>query len=394
MTPNWSLKDSVLIRVDYNVPLKDGKVLDTSRITASLPTIRYFLKQNKHITLMSHLGRPINQEKKLSLYQIKPIIEKIIGEKIEFISTINFKKQVGLEPTRSNTRIRLLENLRFYSGEQQNDLEFAKILSNYASTYINDAFGVSHRAHASVSRVHDFFPENKFKGFLLSKEVSELKKIKHNPQRPYTVIVGGSKIGSKIHILRTFLNIADNIIIGGGMAFPFIKYLGGEIGKSIFKESELEVVKEFLDCASTSKTRILLPKDCLITKNIANTETPIYRDIMNIPKDYMGVDIGPQTIEIFKKVISQSKSIMWNGPMGISEIELFSNGTKIIAGQVAELKAQGGYTLIGGGDTISEINKFGLQDKFTHVSTGGGAMLEFFRNEDLPGVVNLKQLQK
>tara|TARA_B100000902_G_scaffold380390_1_gene415749 strand:- start:5412 stop:6596 length:1185 start_codon:yes stop_codon:yes gene_type:complete len=394
MARTWSLRDSVLIRVDYNVPLQDGKVLDTSRITASLPTIKYFLKQNKHITLISHLGRPIKQEKKLSLYQIKPTIEKIIGEKIEFISTINFTKQDGLEPTLSNTRIRLLENLRFYSGEQQNELEFARILSNYASIYINDAFGVSHRAHASVSRIHDFFPDKKFKGLLLSKEISELKKIKNNPQRPYTVIVGGSKIGSKIHILRTFLNIADNIIIGGGMAFPFIKYLGGEIGNSIFKESELEVVKEFLDVASTSNTRILFPKDCLITNNIVNTTNPIYCDIMNIPKDYMGVDIGPQTIQVFKKVISQSKAIMWNGPMGISEIELFSNGTKILAEQVATIKAQGGYTLIGGGDTISEINKFGLQNKFTHVSTGGGAMLEFFRNEDLPGVVNLKPLQK
>ena len=268
------------------------------------------------------------------------------------------------------------------------------MLSNYASTYINDAFGVSHRAHASVSRIHDFFPDNKFKGFLLSKEISELKKIKNNPQRPYTVIVGGAKIGSKIHVLRTFLDIADNIIIGGGMAFPFIKYLGGEIGNSIFKESELEVVKGFLDAASKSKTRILFPKDCLITNNIANAKNPIYSDIMKIPKDYMGVDVGPKTIQMFKKVISQSKSIMWNGPMGISEIELFSNGTKIIAEQVATIKSQGGYTLIGGGDTISEINKFGLQNKFTHVSTGGGAMLEFFRTEDLPGVVNLKSIQK
>ena len=218
--------------------------------------------------------------------------------------------------------------------------------------------------------------------------------MKKDPPPPYTIAVGGSKIGSKIHILKTFLDVADNILIGGGIAFPFIKYLGGQIGNSIYQEKELEVVKIFLTEAKQSKTKILLPIDCLITENIEKQKNLKFTDIMNIPKDCIGVDIGPKTIQLFSEIISNSKSIMWNGPMGISEIDVFANGTKSLAKMIKKRTNSGGYSLIGGGDTISDLHKFGFKGKFTYVSTGGGAMLEFFRNEDLPGTRNLKSIIK
>jgi phosphoglycerate kinase len=271
-------------------------------------------------------------------------------------------------------------------------MKFAKLLSNYGDIYINDAFGVSHRNHASVSAITQFFENKKYKGFLLDRELIELKKLKNNKIEPYTIIVGGSKIGSKIHMLKSFLNVADNIIIGGGMAFPFIKYLGGEIGNSIFQENELKVVKEFLDQAKNSKTKIVLPIDCLITNSIDKKTDQSYTDIKNIPEHHMGVDIGVRTIKLFSDVISKSKLIMWNGPMGISEIEDFSNGTREIAATIVEATKQGSYSLVGGGDTISDISRFGLKKEFSYISTGGGAMLEFFKNENLPGIKNLESI--
>ena len=292
------------------------------------------------------------------------------------------------------TRIRLLENLRFYPGEKNNEIEFSKLLSDYGEIYINDAFGVSHRKHASVSRIHKFFPNKKYKGLLLELELKELKKLRTNPKNPYTVIIGGAKIGSKIHMLKAFLNIADNILIGGGMAFPFIKYLGGKIGDSIYKKEELNIVKAFLEDAKKSKTNVLLPVDCLITKNIDSKAPPLIANIMNIPNKYMGVDIGKKTIRLFNNTIKKSKSIMWNGPMGISEIEKYENGTKLLAKTISRITQSGTYSLIGGGDTISDINRFGLKNQFTHVSTGGGAMLEFFKTEQLPGVEGLEAIKK
>ena len=390
MVKSLQLCKNVLIRVDYNVPIQNDIILDLNRIEASLPTIKYFLKHNKKIILMSHLGRPKGFDKKYSLEKLIKPLEKLLGLKVLFIPTITLES-VSLITNKSYSIV-LLENLRFYPGEKTNETEFARVLSNYGDVYVNDAFGVSHRNHASVSAITQFFENKKYKGILLESELGELNKLKQNKISPYTIIVGGSKIGSKIHMLQSFLDVADNIIIGGGMAFPFIKYLGGDIGSSIFQQQELVIVEEFLKQAKQSKTKIILPIDCLITNNIKEKTGQKHIDIMKIPQNYMGVDIGLKTIDLFCNVIRSSKLIMWNGPMGISEINDFSNGTKQIAETIVEATNQGSYSLLGGGDTISEISKWGLKNKFSYISTGGGAMLEFFKNENLPGTKDLDSI--
>lgn len=388
MIKNSILSSKVLIRVDYNVPIKNESLLDLNRIEASMPTIQHYLKQNKKIVLMSHFGRPKGRDLNYSLIKIMPALEKLLKTKVSFVADIT-----GSTVNREyNSPVTLLENLRFYPGEKKNDIEFAKILSSYGEIYVNDAFGVCHRKHASVSAITNFFPTKKYKGILLEKELTELKKLKNNSIKPYTIIVGGSKIGSKIHMLKSFLNVADNIIIGGGMAFPFIKYMGGAIGDSIFKADELEVVKEFLHKASISKTKIFLPEDCLITNNISQKTNKSYVDISNIPKGYMGVDIGLNTIKLFSDIISKSKLIMWNGPMGISEVKEYSRGSRDIADSIIKATSNGTYSLVGGGDTISDISRFGLKEKFSYISTGGGAMLDFFKNENLPGTKDLDSI--
>tara|TARA_B100001250_G_scaffold378798_1_gene368921 strand:+ start:235 stop:1416 length:1182 start_codon:yes stop_codon:yes gene_type:complete len=392
MLKSFKLFKNILIRVDYNVPIQNDIILDLNRIESSLPTIRYFLKHNKKIILMSHLGRPKGLDKNYSLEKLIKPLEKLLGLKVLFIPEIT-SESVNLISNKLYSIV-LLENLRFYPGEKTNDIEFARLLSNCGDIYINDAFGVSHRNHASVSAITQFFENQKYKGLLLESELRALNKLKQSTINPYTIIVGGSKIGSKIYMLQSFLNVADNIIIGGGMAFPFIKYLGGDIGSSIFKEQELVIVEEFLNQAKQSKTKIILPIDCLITNNIKERGDQRHIDIMKIPQNYMGVDIGVKTIKLFCDVISSSKLIMWNGPMGISEIDDFSNGTKEIAESVAKVTNQGSYSLLGGGDTISEISKWGLKNKFSYISTGGGAMLEFFKNKNLPGTKDLDSMTK
>jgi len=388
MIKNSILSSTVLIRVDYNVPIKNESLLDLNRIEASIPTIQHYLQQNKKIVLMSHFGRPKGIDRNYSLIKIIPAIEKLLKTKVSFVADIT-GSTVNRE---DNSSVTLLENLRFYPGEKKNDIEFAKILSCYGETYVNDAFGVCHRNHASVSAIKNFFPIKKYKGLLLEKELTELKKLKNNSIQPYTIIVGGSKIGSKIHMLKSFLNVADNIIIGGGMAFPFIKYIGGTIGDSIFQADELEVVKEFLHKASKSKTKIFLPEDCLITDNISQKTNKSYVDISNIPNGYMGVDIGLNSIKLFANIISKSKLIMWNGPMGISEVKEYSRGSRDIADSIVKATSNGTYSLVGGGDTISDISRFGLKEKFSYISTGGGAMLDFFKNENLPGTKDLDSI--
>ena len=390
MIKKSKFSSAALIRVDYNVPIKNEVVLDLNRIESSIPTIQYYLKQKKKIVLMSHLGRPKGRDNNYSLRKLIPAIEKLLKRKVSFVPDITQSAAKIIREKKSD--IILLENLRFYQGEKTNDIEFAKLLSSYGDLYINDAFGVSHRNHASVSAITKFFPNKNYKGFLLEKELKELKKLKNNNIQPYTIIVGGSKIGSKIHMLKSFLNVADNIIIGGGMAFPFIKYLGGSIGDSIFQQNELKVVKEFLHKAKQSKTTILLPKDCLITNSIEQKTNQSYVDINNIPDGYMGVDIGINTIKLFSTTISKSKLIMWNGPMGISEINDYSQGSRDIADIIVKTTKNGSYSLVGGGDTISDISRFGLKKHFSYISTGGGAMLDFFKNENLPGTKNLESI--
>ena len=392
MMINFKSVDKVLIRVDFNVPIQNNKILDLTRIESAIPTIKYFLDKQVSVFLMSHLGRPNNRESRYSLSQILPSIEKLLGVSVVLINEINGETNNLL--TKNKNQIFLLENLRFYPGEKENSMQFAELLSQYGDIYVNDAFGVSHRNHASVSAIGNFFPNKKFTGFLLNRELKELSQLKEQNQRPFTIIVGGSKIGSKIHLLKTFLNKADNILIGGGMAFPFIKYLGGDIGNSIYNESELDVVNSFLEEAEQSKTKILFPIDCIATNNLENITECKTISIKNIPDSYMGVDIGPETIRLFSKIIKDSKLIMWNGPMGVSEIDLFSLGTSQIAESIIQATSLDAYSIIGGGDTVSDIKRLGIQANFSYISTGGGAMLDFFKNNNLPGVLNMKPLYK
>ena len=377
---------TALVRVDYNVPIQNGQILDLKRIEASLPTINYLINKKTPIVLMSHLGRPKKRNPEDSLKILIKPIERLLNKKVLFIENpCEINIPIG--------SIGLLENLRFYPGEKKNDHVFCKELSKLGDFYINDAFSVSHREHASISGVKDFFPNKNYKGLLLESELRQLNILKKDPKPPYTIIVGGSKIGSKIHMLETFLGIANNILIGGGMAFPFIKYLGGEVGKSICQDSELDIVKKFLYKAKLSRTKIIFPLDFLATKDLINKEQQKIVDSHQIPQELMGVDIGPKTINLFNKYIISSKSIMWNGPMGVSEISDFSIGTRSIADTIKTATKLGTYSLIGGGDTASDISRFGFKNSFSFISTGGGAMLEFFKNPNLIGFKKLKKLK-
>ena len=377
---------TALVRVDYNVPIQNGQILDLKRIEASLPTINYLIKKNIPIILISHLGRPQKTTPDYSLKTLIKPIERLLNKKVIFIESLR-KTSI---PT---GYIGLLENLRFYPGEKQNDPVFCEKLSKLGDFYINDAFSVSHREHASISGIKDFFPNRTYQGLLLAAELHQLNILKKDPKPPYTIIVGGSKIGSKIHMLETFLGIADNILVGGGMAFPFIKYLGGEIGKSICQDSEIDIVKSFLHKAKRSRTKIVFPLDFLVTKDIISKEQQKIVESHEIPKELMGVDIGPKTIKLFNKYIISSQSIMWNGPMGVSEISDFSHGTRSIAETIKTATNLGTYSLIGGGDTASDVSRFGLANSFSFISTGGGAMLEFFKNPNLIGFKKLKKLK-
>lgn len=379
----------VLIRVDFNVPVNNGTITDASRINSALPTIRHFLNLGMSIVLMSHFGRPNGFDDNYSLKFLVAHLSKLLNQKVLFSSDIRDLDVLNLiKPG----EILLLENLRFYSEETQNDGVFAELLSKYGDVYVNDAFGTSHRKHASIQKIQEFFPNKSYMGFLLEKEVSELKKIQKSSLAPQTVIVGGSKIGSKIHMLKTFLNKADNILIGGGMAFPFIKYMGGQIGGSLCNNDELEVVKKFLIQSEKSATKIVLPIDCIVTDSISLKTNIKSCDIMSIPDGYMGVDIGLNSVQLFQKFITNSKLILWNGPMGIFETQEFSSGTKAITNAIAEFTASSGYSLIGGGDTVSAISEFSKKSQFSYISTGGGAMLDFFRNQNLPGILDLKTI--
>ena len=383
----------VLIRVDFNVPVHNGKITDLNRVRSALPTINYFLNLNMSVVLMSHFGRPKEVDQQYSLKFLIEPLSKLLNKKVSFCSEISEDNKRLFEKMEMKD-VMLLENLRFYPGETSNHHAFAKLLSDYGDIYVNDAFGVSHRKHASIDKIQEYFPKKKYIGFLVEKEYNQLQIIKTKPLAPYTVIVGGSKIGSKIHMLKAFLNVANHILIGGGMAFPFIKYLGGAIGTSLCNNDELDVVQEFLSESKKSTTKIILPKDCVTTSSLRDINSIVVNDIMSIPPNLMGVDIGPKTITMFNDIIINSKSIMWNGPMGVSEIDTFSNGTRRVGETVVKATQAGAYSLIGGGDTVSDISRFGIADEFSYVSTGGGAMLEFFRNENLPGLRGLPAIRK
>ena len=377
-----------LIRVDFNVPLNEKyEITDDSRITAALPTIKKILNDGGSVILMSHLGRP--KEGPVEKYSLKHIVNhlsKLLQTEVKFADDCIGKSAVELSEKLQSGEVLLLENLRFYKEEEKGNEEFAEKLSKLGNYYVNDAFGTAHRAHASTAVIAKFFGVSKCFGFLMAKEIENADRVIKNPQRPFTAIVGGAKAGDKILILENLLNIADNIIIGGGMTYTFIKAMGGSIGNSLVEPDRLELTKEILSKAEVKGVKIYLPQDSVIADNFSNEANISTSPSNAIPEGWMGLDIGENAIETYKKVIAESKTILWNGPMGVFEMSNFENGTKQIAYSLAEATQNGAFTLIGGGDSSAAIHKFGLEKKVSYVSTGGGALLEYFEGKTLPGI--------
>lgn len=379
-------KDKIVItRVDFNVPLdNDLNITDDTRIKAALPSIRYILENGaKKLILMSHLGRPDGKVKEeLRLNPIAVRLQGLLGEAIEKLDDC-IGEAIKNKIKTTNKRLILLENLRFHPQEEKNEQNFAKELASLAEIYVDDAFGCAHRAHASTEGITHFLPS--VAGFLLEKEINYLGKALENPQKPFVVILGGAKVSDKINVIENLIKKANKIIIGGGMAYTFLKSQGKEIGKSKLEQDKINFAKEILTKAKQNNVEILLPIDNICVKEI-KLDAEIKTVGENIPQDLIAVDIGPKTIDKFKRALSDAKTIVWNGPMGIFEMDKFAIGTNQIANYIANLKAT---TIIGGGDTAAAIAGFGLENKMTHISTGGGASLEFLEGKTLPGIAAL-----
>jgi phosphoglycerate kinase len=378
-----------LIRVDFNVPLNKETlaVTDDTRIRAAIPTIKKVLEGGGSVVLMSHLGRPKNiPEDKFSLKNCISTIEKYLGFPIQFatdcIGERAFEKSAALKPG----EVLLLENLRFHQREEKGDRGYAELLSKHGDCYINDAFGTAHRAHASTTIVAEFFPNDKMFGYLLEKEIHIVDKVLNSHDKPLTAIVGGAKVSSKITIITKLLDKVDNLIIGGGMAYTFIKAQGGKVGKSLVEEDHLQTATDIMRIAKEKGVNILLPVDTIYADEFSDSANMKEGKIGEIPDGWMGLDIAKESIEIFRKVILESKLILWNGPMGVFEMKNFQKGTLEIAKAVAEATKKGAFTLVGGGDSVAAVNQFGLADQVSHVSTGGGAMLEYLEGIELPGI--------
>jgi len=378
----------VLIRVDFNVPLSDNcNITDDSRILAAVPTIKMVVAGGGKVILMSHLGRPKNGPencfalkhivKRLSIVLETPVAfsDNCIGETAK--TAANKLKEGG---------VLLLENLRFHAEEKRGDFSFAKQLSDLADIYINDAFGAAHRAHASTSVIAQFFPNNKYFGLLMQKEIYNLDLVLKNPQKPFTAIIGGAKITGKIDVITTLLDKVDNLIIGGAMAYTFTKAMGGNIGNSLVEEEKLAFSKQLIELSKSKGVNLLLPSDSVNASEFENGAKIINSEIANIPDGFMGLDIGQESITQFSEIIERSKTIIWNGPMGVFEMQNFSNGTKQIANAICRATENGAYSLVGGGDSVAAIKQFGLAKKVSYLSTGGGAMLAFLEGKPLPGI--------
>ena len=380
----------VLIRVDFNVPLEKGRVTDTTRIKSAVPTILKIIKDGGACILMSHLGRPNGFEDQFSLIQIKSELDKILKIETKFCTDCVGPMAEEMSQQLLMGEVLLLENLRFYSEETKGDEDFSKKLSQHASCYVNDAFGTAHRAHASTTVVAKYF-ENKFFGKLLEKEVLALKKVMSNGASPILAVLGGAKISSKIPIIENIIDKVDDIIIGGGMSFTFIKALGGKIGSSIHEDSMKEKALSILELAKQKNTKIHLPVDVVCAKEFKEgAESKIFA-IDSISDEYEGLDSGPKSLEKFKKIIMSSKTILWNGPVGVFELESFSKGTQEIGTAIAESTKSGAFSLVGGGDSVAAVKKFKLENEVSYVSTGGGAMLESLEGKILPGIGALKK---
>jgi phosphoglycerate kinase len=416
MIDNYSFKGKkVIMRVDFNVPLdkKTREVTDDTRIRGAIKSIKKILSDGGSVILMSHLGRPQGVEEKYSLKPVLPVLEKLLGQKVIFapdaLGAETEKMAAALKPG----EVMMLENVRFYPEEEGKPIlpetatdeekkaakaelkgkqkEMAKKLSTYAEVYVNDAFGTAHRAHATTAVIADYFPADKrMFGYLILSELAAMDKVLKNPRKPFTAVMGGAKVSDKIMIIENLLDRVDNLIIGGGMTYTFVKATGGKIGNSLCEEDKLDLARDIIEKAKAKGVKLIFPVDSLNADKF-DAEANTYVSAIDDVKDgWMGLDIAEKSIKLFDEVILNSKTILWNGPMGVFEMEKFAAGTTAIAKAVAEATAKGAYSLIGGGDSVAAINKNGLADKVSYVSTGGGAMLEYMEGKKLPGIVAIR----
>ncbi len=382
-----------LIRVDFNVPLDENfNISDSNRIDAAIPTIKKILNDGGSAIIMSHLGRPKEgPAEKYSLKHLVGYLTKSLGVKVKFADDCIGEQAVKLAGSLGAGEVLLLENLRFYKQEEKGDEEFTAKLARLGDVYINDAFGTAHRAHASTTIIAKFFPNDKMFGYIMENEVKSIDKVLKHAERPFTAILGGAKVSGKIEIINNLLNKVDNLVIGGGMMFTFIKAKGGLVGKSMVEDELIGLAKETIEKAKKLGVKIFIPRDAIIADDFNNDAAKKGCDAAMIPDGWMGLDIGPASIADFHDIILKSKTILWNGPMGVFEMPNFESGTKAVALAVAEATRNGAFSLIGGGDSVAAINKYHLKDQVSYVSTGGGAMLEYIEGKELPGVKAIKE---
>ena len=377
----------VLVRVDFNVPLDDDlKVIDDSRIEGAKPTIDYIIENGGTVILMSHLGRPKNKEDKFSLKHIVAAVEKVVGKEVKFVADSIGPEVENAVAGLKKGEILLLENLRYYKEEEAGDKDFAKSLAALGDFYVNDAFGTAHRAHASTAIIADYFPTDKAFGLLLAKEIESIEKVLKDNKKPVTAVLGGSKVSSKITVIENILDKIDHMIIGGGMTFTFIKALGGKIGNSLCEDDKLELALEILAAAKKKNVQVHLPIDVVIADSFSNDANTKTVAVGEIPDGWQGLDAGEKSLAEIKTVILNSKTILWNGPLGVFEMENFSNGTKELGKYIAEATENGAFSLVGGGDSVAAVKEFKFENKVSYVSTGGGAMLEMLEGKSLPGI--------
>jgi phosphoglycerate kinase len=377
-----------LVRVDFNVPLNgDFEVTDDTRIKGALRTINKIIDDGGSAILMSHLGRPKDgPEEKFSLKHVVKSLSDLLGKPVLFANDCIGKETDNKKQELKPGEVLILENLRFYKEETKGDKEFAKKLGNNIDVYVNDAFGTAHRAHASTTIIADFFPNEKMFGFLINAELESMDKVIKESQKPFTAIVGGAKVSTKIDIIQNLLDKVDNLIIGGGMTYTFVKALSGNIGNSILEEDKIDLAQELMNKAKEKGVNLYLPTDNIIAEKFENDSKQDSCKIYNVPDGWLGMDIGEETMGKFSEVIMNSKTILWNGPMGVFEMENFQKGTVSIAEAIVKATESGAFSLVGGGDSVAAVNKFGFADKVSYVSTGGGAMLEYIEGKELPGI--------
>ncbi|HHS96042.1 MAG TPA: phosphoglycerate kinase [Phaeodactylibacter sp.] len=394
---NLNVKNKkVLIRVDFNVPLDaQHKITDDTRMRAAIPTIKHILKNGGAVILMSHLGRPQKKRRedgsidveRFTLGHLVRHLSKLLRVKVKFAEDCIGKKTKEMAKALKPGEVLLLENTRFHPEEEKGDAAFAKKLAALGNVYVNDAFGTAHRKHASTATIAQFFcPSNKAFGLLMQAEIENANKILNNPKRPLTAIIGGAKVSDKILLLEKLIDFADNLVIGGGMAYTFIRALGGKTGNSLVEEDKIKLAERLLKKARKKGVKILLPKDSIVADSFSAKAKKDTKYSKRIPKGWMGLDIGPLARKDFSKLIELSATILWNGPMGVFEMKPFAKGTQQIAKALAKATAKGAFSLVGGGDSVAAVNQMGLTDKVSYVSTGGGAMLEFLEGKELPGI--------